>query len=466
VAFTKTDRLRDYQLAGAQKLVANKRMILADTMGLGKTATALKALEDIEGRVLIVCGLKAAVEVWRDEIGKWTDSKAITAYGGNKPRRIASIQRFLKSDAKYLITNAAHLEQMSKLAATHKFAWAAQVFDEYHLTGLTNPKNRAQAGKGTKFFETARYNVKAPYLFFISGTPLSAGPQDLWPVLYLIDRKKFRSFWKYAYEHCIVKEEFFGKKIEGTPRDPRAFRRFLRPYMVRRTKKAVAPELPAKQRGMLSVEMSERQRALYQEITEEMIAELDNGDLVVTPNAITKLLRLRQVLVSPQLLGDSDVGGALPALAEFLELELAAGNPVAVFTPFRGAVDLVRQHCVPKGTAVFTVVGGMKEGEAQGVARSYEEHKGPKLLVGTIKSALAYSIPSVAAEYFLGYEWSYNENAQAEDRGDRITRVGSLRVNYLKHAGTVDAKVLRAVATKRRVSSLILRSQDLRYVAP
>src|SRR5690625_5390195 len=103
--------------------------------------------------------------------------------------------------------------------------------------------------------------------------------------------------------------------------------------MVRRTKKAVAPELPAKQRGMLSVEMSERQRALYQEITEEMIAELDNGDLVVTPNAITKLLRLRQVLVSPQLLGDSDVGGALPALAEFLELELAEIGRAHVCTP-------------------------------------------------------------------------------------------------------------------------------------
>src|SRR5690625_6825163 len=102
-------------------------MILADTMGLGKTATALKALEDIEGRVLIVCGLKAAVEVWRDEIGKWTDSKAITAYGGNKPRRIVSIQRFLKSDDKYLITNAANLEQMSKLAGRYKFAMATHM---------------------------------------------------------------------------------------------------------------------------------------------------------------------------------------------------------------------------------------------------------------------------------------------------------------------------------------------------
>lgn len=442
-------QLYPYQEQGVDFITKKRRVILADEMGLGKTLQALKAIDRADRYpALIVVGLKIAFGVWQSEIKKWLGADSLV-YTGTPMQRNALWTYWEREQTPFIITNSAHIKEILE----RRRSWRAVVFDEYHLMGLRNRKSQT--------FQAVR-KLYSGMLILSSGSPMSQGPQDLWPALHLINPKKFSSFWQYVNRYCVIEDNGWGKEIKRYPKRPAEMRELLSQYMIRRSKKEVLTDLPEKTRQIIPLNMTRRQHTLYRQLAREMVAEADDGQIVFAPSVLAKLTRLRQLLVSPLVLGIAEKGAGLEAVKDLVDVEFEAGNSVAIFTPFRDAADIIAKEMRHHTRHVFTVKGNMKQEDFNKAINTFQTLKTPKkVLVATIKSAVSFTAHAASVGIFLGQEWDYNDNVQAEDRLHRVGQKNAVRIYYIKHDKTLDQHVLDTLMDKRSAINITLQQDHI-----
>ncbi|MFA7017825.1 MAG: SNF2-related protein [Sphaerochaetaceae bacterium] len=447
-----TLKLREYQEAGVDFLVEKHRAILADEPGLGKTVTALTALKRLgieEGPILVI-GPKISLGVWRDEAMKWFGDESLL-YSGDIPvhKRSTVLEKLERDKIPLLITNYAMIGDILQ----YRTAWQAVICDEIHLGGLLNHKS-ATFGKVRRL----RYR----YMFLITGTPVRRNPADLFAPLHLLDPFKFKSYWSFVWKHCIVIEGPFGKSIEARPKNPLGLNAMLQQYLIRRTKKKVLKELPPKTRQALKIRMTKGQAKLYTQLAEIMMVDIDRDSVVAAPNEAVQVLRLRQMLVTPQLLESREKGAALEELKELVDMEFASGRSVAVCTPFRQAVPYVREVLEELTGYIYEIHGKMKR-QAADVAMAFQgcpTHR--KCIIYTIKSGASFTVHAASTAFFVGYEWSAIDNLQAEERLHRIGQLNPVNIYYLMYEDAVtDQQVMDKLDDKQMASNWILRPHEI-----
>ncbi len=441
--------LRPYQIEGVKFLVNRRRAILGDVPGAGKTVQAILAAKTLGVvKILIVCP-KIAFGVWENEVKKWLGTDGETfAYSGPPTKRASSIIKFKASAAqlRFLISNYSLVKEL--VSST---LWDLVILDEPH---------RVMRRRTTQAFAAAR-GLRSRYFFILDGTLVRKGPQDLWTFLNLVDPVNFNSYWRWVNTHCHVIKTPFGVSIEG-PRNPAATQVVLRPYILRRTKEQVLPELPPKQRAIIPIEMGAEQRALYDGLADQMMSELSDGKILLTPNVVSQITRLRQILVTPALVGSSAPSAALEALTEQVADEQESGNEaVVVFTPFAEAIPYIAESLSFITPSIGWVRGGLKHEELSNVVEWFRTAKGPRVLICSILSSTSFNASVASVAYFVGFDWDVDNNEQAEDRLHRFGQRNFVRINYLTHKGTVEDHISDLLDRKLTWTELTLNPNKL-----
>ena len=296
-------------------------------------------------------------------------------YAGTPKQRAALRDEFDSGKCNILITNYALLSEIKMYYPQ----WTTIICDEVHLGGLLNKK--------TQKFKTLKSMI-CENLFLMTATPIRSGPQDMWSLLHLLYPKVYNSYWQWVNKHCVVIDGIFGKEIQPKPKHPLKFKEMLNKHMVRNLKKDVLKQLPTKTRQVLPIEMTAKQKKAYSDVLHEMILETDD-DIIITTGVLAQLLRLRQILACPKMLGIDDNGAAINALIEhYLPIEFDCGNSVVIATPFRQAIPYIKEAIQGafEDVIIEEVHGDIKE-TAQEVAQrfqNYDTHK--KVIIYTIKS--------------------------------------------------------------------------------
>lgn len=446
------ERLRPYQKEGVQQMRGRTRWLMCDDMGLGKTVSCIVSSMQASNfykrtRLLVLCGTNA-MGVWKQEFEKWTDVKP-TVYAGTPTQRKKIWAAFdAETGYKALITTYAMLKELPK-------GWMAMFCDEYHQAGLMNYK--------TKTYQLVQEHTPyASCLYLMTGTPIRQGVIDLYAPLHLIDADTFSNYWAFVNKYCITIQTPFGKQIERNPKNIPAFRQMLNKYMVRRLKSEVLKDLPGKQRNAVPLTMTAAQAKAYASISQEMMY-VDDEAAVIAPNQMTVDLRLRQLLVTPRLLGIDDDGAGFNYLTEVVPDLLMRGRPVVIFTPFRQAIplleDLIRSWGL--GTKIHTLTGGMTPAAFANAWQSFQEPNNKnKVMLCVIKSGASFHATESADCYFLGYEWDFNLNVQAEDRLCRLGQENFVQCNYFVHDGdSIDENVKARLNEKQLSSDFIIGSE-------
>lgn len=442
--------LRPYQEEGVDFIV-NKRQGRAyngDHPGLGKTVQALVSMLELwdYGYVLIV-GTKVSLGTWQYEAKKWFDLPT-TLYSGTPKQRKAIMQEFLKQPKGILITNFAMCEEIQQYGQI----WQMVIADEIHKGGLLNHKTKTY-----KAFQ----KLKNRYLLLMTGTPIRRGPQDVWAPFHLIDPKAFPAYWPFVNRHCIVIKEMFGSTIENRPSNPKAFNDLVFKYMIRRKKQDVLKDLPNKIRQPIYLQLEGEQLKAYEALSETMILDLPDDEILIAQNIATQILRLRQLLVTPRLLGFDYDGAALEALKEMVQDEFDLQQPVAICTPFRQAIPFIKESLKDITTNIFEIHGQIKQ-SAKEVSLQFQQCTNKnKIILYTIKSGMSWDAFEASTVIFIGYEWGAYDNLQAEDRLHRIGQQNTVHVKYLMFKGTVDELVMSKLDDKQMAENWIMRPQDV-----
>lgn len=449
-------QLRPYQQDGIRYMMHRPHNLNWDDMGLGKTVCTLftaiyKAREMFEARdydgyqhpILICCPTKALF-VWREEITKWFHLDS-TIYWGT----IAQRKKIDKHKAPFLITTYGMMKELSNST------WTGVICDEIHEVGILNQKTQTYA-------ELCKLRGKINFSFLLTGTPIRQGVIDNFAPLHFVDGNVFQNYWQFVNTYCITIATAFGKDIQRNPRDIAAYRSMIGKYRLRRIKTEVLKDLPGKQRQAIPLQMTPIQAKAHHDMLEEYIYA-DDDSIVVSPNAMTAILRARQILVSPRLLGIDDDGVGLTYIKDEGRTLLESGKPFVVFTPFRQAIAIIADVIqeLHLGTKIYTITGGLNPVE---FARQWQGFQDPsnknKVLLCVIKSGASFHATEAADCFFLGYEWDFNYNVQSEDRLCRMGQKNFVHCRYLLHEGTVDEQVKSRLNSKNDASNWIIGTDE------
>lgn len=494
------DILRDYQKEDVINMKRSGHYYNTSDMGLGKTLETLSCIQEL-GAVpcLIICP-KFALFVWQEEIRKWLGMTSVV-YSGTPKQREQQWQEFMTKEGsftdpneggcKFLITNYAMLSEIllrsgievppakttskkgpvdlatvslkdnhTLVRSNFKFHWGAMIADEVHMSGIFNHKSVTY-----KLLLKAAKEIQIKYL--LTGTPFRKGCVDLFGPLSILDYNRFDSYWGYVNKYCTIIQTPFGKEIERNPSNVKGFREMIKPYLIRRVKTDVLKELPGKLRQILYVEMNKEQRKVYDELTEKLIAEIPEvDDILITPNQMTLLMRQRQILACPQELGLKSRGAAIDAIVEHSHLRLDDYKPVVVFTPFRKALPYLKEAFkeeYPDGH-IYEIRGQLTAEEFGAAWMGFQTDKySQKILLCVIKSGASFQATVADTAYFLGYEWDFTLNEQAEDRLNRMGQQNFVNIYYVMTKGTVDEDVAMRLNEKKDSSDWVIGT-DAQYL--
>jgi hypothetical protein len=479
--------LRPFQEIGVNKGVAkNGRMGFFVDMGLGKTPMSSKVAGLLGWRRIVVVCKDSGIRVWKT-IGKawleeftglpivlhvmdgeaWTrefDWALVTpdtevhvwivvynTFAIDMGQRSKTVRRKAKKRGEVV-----H-ELVKKIKSTQ--GWDGVICDECRRMA-----NRDSAAWLAVYYFTREHARKGRSMGFIplSGTPSDKGPQGFWGYLRIIDPVVFRSYWAFIEHFHIVDDTnpILGKVICDQRLDTKAeWDRLMSKYFYVVKEEDVASERPPIDRQIRIAELTPSQKKLYDEIAEENISIGNDGSVVVAQNAFVQMLRLRQILVCPKILGpEFDCGGAIQDFADELEEASPEARHTVIFTPFKGAFPYFTEYLKSRGFPdIFWLHSGISDRDQGARIEAWRRTRG--VMLNTIDYAEAYSLEPATHAWFIGSSWSPDPNKQAEKRLLRLTSANPILIWYYTYKTPIDWAVTQRVCIKQENIDLSIPSQ-------
>jgi SNF2 family DNA or RNA helicase len=239
------------------------------------------------------------------------------------------------------------------------------------------------------------------------------------------------------------------------------------PFLLRRTKEQVAPELPAKWFIDEYCDLGSDQLAVYRELlTEgrkqcEQLAEGGNAG-AARMKMLTALLRLRQTCCDLALLGNDRLkhlplarrSAKIERLLELLEEAVDGGHRILVFSQFQKQL-LEIEKCISERGWSSLRLDGQTRNRYELVER-FQKPDGPPVFLISLKAG-GYGLNLTAADTVIHFDpwWNPAAEAQATDRAHRIGQTRPVTVYRLLTRGTVEEKVVRMQIRKRSLAAAI-----------
>ncbi len=442
--------LRPYQADGYQwmmRLAAwGVGACLADDMGLGKTVQALTMLlaRAAEGPALVVAPTSVCAG-WLREAARFAPSLHVALHAGEG--RTDRLGRLGPSSV--IVASYGVLVRDAEALADVPFA--TLVLDE------------AQAVKNaeTQRAKAAR-QIRAPFRVALSGTPIENHLGELWSLFRVISPGLFGSWEGFR--------DRFAQPIERGNAEAKALLgRLLRPFVLRRTKAQVAPELPPRTEVELAVELSEEERRLYEDARLAIVARLRNTEAALAEGsrdprfeALAGLTRLRRLACHPRLYdARSNVSSSkLQRVLRLLDDLRENGHRALVFSQFTSHLALVREALDARGVVYQYLDGQTPQLERQRRVDAFQVGQGELFLISL--KAGGTGINLTAADYVLHLDpwWNPAVEDQATDRAHRIGQDKPVTVYKLVARGTVEDAILEMQRDKRALVSGLLEEGD------
>jgi SNF2 family DNA or RNA helicase len=293
----------------------------------------------------------------------------------------------------------------------------------------------------------------------LSGTPVENRLEELWSVMHFANPGLLGGASDF--------QERYAGPIAGGERSAAVrLRAKIRPFVLRRMKRDVLPELPPRTDAVLHVELDDTERSVYDAVrvaTKKDVADkLAHGGGVLA--ALEALLRLRQAACHSQLVPGQDrtPGGSsskIERLLEALEEVASEGHKALVFSQWTSLLDLVEPHLTSNGIA-FTRLDG-KTVDRESVVREFQSDGGPPVMLVSLKAGgTGLNLTAADHVFLLDPWWNPAVEDQAADRAHRIGQDKPVMVYRMVAKDTVEERIFALQARKRAIADVALGNSD------
>ncbi|MEP7359094.1 MAG: SNF2-related protein, partial [Anaerolineales bacterium] len=442
--------LRAYQKHGVDWLHFLREFrfggILADDMGLGKTVQVLAFLQALKersrrsarGAALLVVP-KSLLANWQREAARFTpELRFLPYYGAIRSKDTA----LFKGQDVVLTTYGIMLRDIDSL---RHYPFEYVILDESQA--IKNPL--AKAAKAARL-------LKAEHRLVMTGTPVENNTLDLWSQFAFLNPGLLGNLDFFRHEFATPIESRGDEAAADT------LRRLAYPFILRRTKAQVAPELPARTERIIYADMDKAQKKLYAQTRDRYRAELlglieSQGLNDARFKILEGLLRLRQIALHPALVDGTYRGEApkIEILLETLETLQAENHKALIFSQFVGMLKLVKRELDERGLRYVYLDGKTTDRQAR-VDLFQNDPAYPFFLISLKAGGVGLNL--TAAEYVIHLDpwWNPAVEMQASDRAHRIGQAKPVFIYKLIARDTVEEKILQLQEKKRTlVKSLV-----------
>ncbi|MEK7336905.1 MAG: DEAD/DEAH box helicase [Nitrospirota bacterium] len=417
---------------------------LADDMGLGKTLQAICLLAAIQdGRIKTAAGVKGPHLVvvptsllfnWEQELARFAPGLKVHVYSGSE-------RTFDAKDGEVVITTYGlvrrDIEQLERLA------FHVIVFDEAQAV-----KNIQAETTGAARRLTGRFKIS------LTGTPLENHLGEYFSIIDLCMPGLLGEYDRFKTGL---------KRIQG-PALERLLRR-TRPFILRRTKAEILHDLPPKIESEVFLDLTERQKALYQQTVAQVRATIDEAYRTKTSGqaqfiALTAILKLRQVCLSPRLLTSraDEPSPKLSFLMERLQVLLDEGHSALVFSQFTSFLDLVEEACVRHALPHHRLDGATAATARKTRVAAFQRGEQPSVFLLSLKAGgQGLNLTKASYVFHLDPWWNPAVENQASDRAHRIGQQRTVSIVRILMRHSIEEKMMALKQRKLELYDAVMR---------
>ena len=437
--------LRPYQRHGYRWLARlaswQAGAVLADDMGLGKTVQALALLlaRAAEGPALVVAPTSVCA-VWAAEAARFAPGLEVRLYRGAE--REALLDGL--GPGTVLVTSYGVLTL--DVERLRQIELATLVVDE--AQAIKNPATRrAQAVRA----------VTAEVAVALTGTPLENHLGDLWSIFRVTNPGLLGSWQRFR--------ERFAAPIEraGDAAALADLRALVRPFLLRRTKAVVAPELPPRTEVVRWVQLGPAERALYEQARREILERLGSGAGDEERFAIlAAITRLRQLACHPRLVDPASPlpSAKLEAAVEMIGDLVRDGQRALVFSQFTSHLALLREELDRRRQPYLYLDGGTPAEQRDRLVASWREGRAALFLISLKAGGAGLNLMGADSVLHLDPWWNPAVEDQATDRTHRIGQPRPVTVVRFIAEATIEEAVLELHAAKRELARGVLEGAE------
>jgi len=495
--------LYPHQNAGVRFLTLAERALLCDGLGSGKTRTAFSSVKRLSemGKnpfpVLVVAPNSTKIS-WQREIEQVWPGLKVTVINGS----VAQRRKQFKEPAHVYVINWEAVAGHSRLSAYGNIALKkcpdcggadekvtaakchVHLKELNHInfqTVIADEAHRMKDGASQQTRALKAATGDAPFRFALTGTPVANTPDDLWSILNWLYPEAFPSKTKFIDRYLDVSLNAYGSMtILGikSHMEPEFFG-FLDPILRRMPKEVILPFLPPVVYERRDVEMAPKQKKAYEQMRDKMVAELDNGDLLVTTSPLTKMTRLLQFSLAYAEMVDVEVtdehgnkrmeqkavlsepSSTLDAFMD--DIEGFGEESVIVFSASKQLINLLSKRMEKAGIRHGRITGDEDSIERQIHMDNFQQGKTQFILCTTGAGGTGITLTRASTAVYLGRPWSNIESEQSEGRNHRLGSEVHEKITYIDYVtkGTVQEVVFDALFNKSVQLQTILRDADL-----
>lgn len=448
-----TRELRPYQVVARDFLRERKRAALALDMGLGKTATVLRALRPEDLPVLVSAPRRVAEEVWPPEGQKWRPDLTVAHVAGTVAQRRRILEEAVRRRTDVVVIGRDNMADVVPLAQRGHFR--TFVVDE--LSGFKT--------RSTARWKAGRKIVQARGLenvWGLTGTPTPNGLLDLWAQVFLLDggQRLLKTLTAYRAAYFTP-----GRRlptgvvtrwdlIDGMDQ---IIHSRVDDIMLSLSTEDVGLELPPLTYNAITVPMLPKVRALYSKLKRDLVVDAD--DLGLTSETVTAasagVLTAKLAQISAGFLYHDDAQlrqGSHDVLhhekvTAAMEVVEGTGAPVLMLYRFAAEREMLKA-AMPE--QIHTI-------EEPGVIGAWNAGNIPVLLAHPASIGHGLNLQHGGSTIlWTSLPTSLEEWRQTNKRLHRSGQTRPVVVHYLETPGTVDPALKTALDGKMTVEDALM----------
>lgn len=447
-------------MAKIQQTAQGKGFGLLFEMGCGKTLTAIAiagaAYEKGEIEKVLVVAPTSVCSVWPKEFSDYANFKyKVNVLLGDKKKRLQELEALKNFPFKALKVAVINYE------STWREGLFEALIDWKPDLVIADESQRIKTHDAEQSKAMHQIGDVAKYKLILSGTPVQNDAIDLFSQYRFLDPTIFGwNYYAFRNRYAIT-GGFNRKQIVGYKDLDQLIQK--EHSIAYRVTKDEALDLPEQTFLTRYIQLTGKEKQLYDKIKKDSFAELENGGMITAPTVLTKLLRLQQFTggfiqadegVKPELV----FKGKLNALEDILEdYVIGEGKKLVVFCRFRPEIDLIQKLLEKKKIQYRSIYGDIKIDDRGPIVADFQKDPEIKVFLAQIDTA-GLGITLTAADTCAYYSENFNYAAYSQSLA-RIHRIGQRNVCTYIHLvveKTVDEVILKALSKKKDLAKTIV----------
>lgn len=491
-----------HQRGGVAWLVLQRRTILGDPQGNGKTPMVIRAIQVLNLRAgsqgvpatpALIVAPGSALYNWQREFAEWAPELSVRVIDGTALRRRQAMAG--EGEADVYVIAWSNVRAHSRLAAYPgiKFvrcpehggrseditAGQCEVHDKelnqipFQLV-VPDEAHRMKDPKSKQSRAVSWLMQQAPYAWAVTGTPIAENIGDLWPVEHALDPRSFPSRSKYLDLFAVQQNAWHqGRDILGIrPDTAGAYHSIVQPTMRRIPKEIARPGMPPRLPPVFRRPvMTPAQSRLYRQLAREALGELD-GTTIVPANSGVRFARLCQLSASMIEMedGEDPLGFTSPRVRLCLPsskaddlIDFLADNPgslvVSVNSP--RVIEICERKLAAEKITHCKIAGGMTSRDKDQAQQWFQNGDCRVIMLQPRAGGEAITLTAADTVLFLQPTPSFLEREQVIGRVDRIGQENAVRVVYSITPGTVEERLFQLSEAKEERADAVTQDAGL-----